>query len=256
MYNQTSRGPITRAFVRALLMTLHGAIVAAPAFADEGIEIAIPGQYLGADGIDSGDGWWGIYVDGNKCILKATTVSVSKTLNRFQKPGEEPTDVLISTPDPEMPLVIVRGSKPFRAGSLKASTWPKDGLSFLYPGEQRNVTISATAADAPYHVCALGLAQLPAGDSSIQFKNYDLWLTKGGSKDGQRQALVSNAEFDVFGTPYIIWTGDLDQDGRPDLIINKSFSEFQFRLVLFLSSKAGEGELVGLAAEWKARIDC
>lgn len=46
-------------------------------------------------------------------------------------------------------------------------------------------------------------------------------------------------------TDYLLWAGDLDGDGRADLILNHS--EEPVHAALYLSSLAKEGELVGLA---------
>lgn len=47
-----------------------------------------------------------------------------------------------------------------------------------------------------------------------------------------------------------IWSGDLDGDGRIDLIIDTSEHYNVFAPMLFLSTEAGEGEIVGAAASF------
>jgi hypothetical protein len=48
---------------------------------------------------------------------------------------------------------------------------------------------------------------------------------------------------------YIVFAGDLDHDGRLDLIANLSRHWNEWRPVLLLSTEAKNGELVGVAAE-------
>ena len=47
------------------------------------------------------------------------------------------------------------------------------------------------------------------------------------------------------------WAGDLDQDGKPDLIMTLTQKYSSLPTILFLSSKASAGDLVGRAAEYR-----
>jgi len=53
----------------------------------------------------------------------------------------------------------------------------------------------------------------------------------------------SNVAFGI-GAPTLLWVGDIDQDGNPDLLINLTTRYDQQAPTLFLSSEAGPGELV------------
>jgi hypothetical protein len=44
--------------------------------------------------------------------------------------------------------------------------------------------------------------------------------------------------------PSLLWMGDLDRDGRPDLVLEDSMSEIEAHYVLYLSSAALVHELV------------
>jgi hypothetical protein len=48
---------------------------------------------------------------------------------------------------------------------------------------------------------------------------------------------------------YLLWAGDLDGDGKPDLILNHG--EPGIQVALYLSSLAKDGELVGLAGRFQ-----
>lgn len=52
------------------------------------------------------------------------------------------------------------------------------------------------------------------------------------------------------------WIGDLNRDGRPDLLVDASFKYSVFRTRLYLSSLAGDGQLE--LAEWATttRVAC
>lgn len=71
------------------------------------------------------------------------------------------------------------------------------------------------------------------------------------------------------GSDYLLWAGDLDRDGQPDYLVNFLDEDTDDPLagrgyiVLYLSSysgtsRAGDDDLVGLAAEYQVsnRTDC
>ncbi len=74
-----------------------------------------------------------------------------------------------------------------------------------------------------------------------------------------RHNVLTELEFDMSRSPIfyslsstlpeVFWIGDLDGDDKPDLLMDMSRSEKSTKLTLYLSSAAGPGELVGLAAE-------
>jgi len=71
----------------------------------------------------------------------------------------------------------------------------------------------------------------------------------------QRQRLPGYGFSEIGGTgqlsrqDYLLWAGDLDGDGKPDLILNHG--EPGIQVALYLSSLAKEGELVGLAGRFQ-----
>lgn len=48
-----------------------------------------------------------------------------------------------------------------------------------------------------------------------------------------------------------MWAGDLERDGKVDVLVDVREHESNRHYILYLSSAAKEGELVGKAAEWK-----
>jgi hypothetical protein len=83
-----------------------------------------------------------------------------------------------------------------------------------------------------------------------EVRNYKLFLATEGSPestDPPEQTIVAMPSFnDQFVT--IRWIGDLDGDQKPDMLLDISQHYEEEVVVLYLSSKAAEGELVGAAA--------
>lgn len=244
-----------------LLMIIVGCslLMAAPTHADESPAIAIPGQYLDADSVKSGDGWWGLLQQGtsDQLTLEPTTVNMRPARNRFQGPTEEPSDVEFALPpNSSVPVIIVRGLTCLRPGRLKTAYWNYGRGEFLYPGQSKNITIEGEGTEMRFGVSAFGIAEEPTRESETRFRNYGLVLKRWSGEEILRQELLANLELGRYSFPQILWAGDLDRDGLPDLIVDQSTEEFKIHLVLYLSSKAGKGELVGRVVEWEARTDC
>lgn len=71
-----------------------------------------------------------------------------------------------------------------------------------------------------------------------------------------RQFLFATAAEGHYGgdtTPRVLWAGDLDGDGRADLLLSLPDDDCGFDDRLYLSSMAGPGQLVGLAARFAGR---
>ena len=85
-------------------------------------------------------------------------------------------------------------------------------------------------------------------DQYGQITDYQLTIT--GEKNGENieQIFLEEAGFDD-AMIHFIWAGDIDQDGFPDLYMDISHKYSFSNPALFLSSKAGENELLKLVAE-------
>jgi hypothetical protein len=65
--------------------------------------------------------------------------------------------------------------------------------------------------------------------------------------EGKRQLLDELGQCShMVSTEYLVWVGDLDQDGHPDYLIN--FADEVGEAKLYLSLEAGRGEIAGVAA--------
>ena len=87
-------------------------------------------------------------------------------------------------------------------------------------------------------------------DECGRVRNYKLLIT--GIKNGTsiEQIFLEQDHFDD-AMIQIIWTGDIDKDGFPDLYLDISHKYSFSNPALFLSSKAGDNELLKLVADIK-----
>tara|TARA_B110001450_G_scaffold205578_1_gene195529 strand:- start:136 stop:609 length:474 start_codon:yes stop_codon:yes gene_type:complete len=87
-------------------------------------------------------------------------------------------------------------------------------------------------------------------DECGRVRNYKLLIT--GIKNGTsiEQIFLEQDHFDD-AMIQIIWTGDIDKDGFPDLYLDISYKYSFSNPALFLSSKAGDNELLKLVADIK-----
>lgn len=219
-----------------------------------------PGWDLPGRNFKSGSGWWVLSCQGKKgCALAPTQLKV-QPLPYPQYDGPMlPGQFLMWSPMPA-PDEVVAVFKPIRALAgmrLKSgplTTWlhffqpsypqpPSMGtMEVLIPGvgavlRPRWVQSPLVVAAAPDALPPDPLVQL---ELRLGQQRQNLIELDTGTAPGGGVALFKPRD-------YLVWAGDLDGDGKLDLIINRGGGTVSTRLALFLSSLAQPGELVGLA---------
>ena len=172
------------------------------------------------------DGWFGLFETDSGQVLRKVSIELAESSYQ-PDPDERPEPFYIEFENPiGTPIFIFTSSAcHFREGLLEDATF-RDGRFEL-------------------------------GDSFlIRGQGYpDLWLKS--TKDGLTVAdqdviqVLTKTYSDYSKGTYIsiVWAGDLDRDGQLDFIlddIDDSYNRFYHKL--FLSSEAGEGDLVGEVA--------
>jgi hypothetical protein len=115
------------------------------------------------------------------------------------------------------------------------TTWERP--RFLYPGER----VPLRLGDQWFSLAAYGRAVPGAHDTFME--EYRLVLSHESTND----TIAAFERFGLEGHPEVRWAGDLDRDGRPDLLADLTTHYAGNRLVLFLSRGAGAGHLVRIA---------
>jgi len=213
---------------------------AATAAAVESPALLLPGEYpAGETGAKAGDTWLALVVDEERSALVATPVAVDAVADPVF--GDAPADRVAAPALGGQPLALLRGL-PLRAGDVvTVLAEPKDLardlplMMFLNSAEAYRLTLDCgpLKGDRTRERCALAFARGGQRQVLAQFEG-----TRVAS--GQRALGVDAA-------PALLWAGDVDRDGRLDLLLDLSDRYDLGATSLFLSTAAGAGELAGRA---------
>jgi hypothetical protein len=134
-----------------------------------------------------------------------------------------------------LPVVLIGGNINLKERKISGKSHE---YTFIQPG-------ASIFLNKEYGIQAFGNSRIyDRVTAEAQLYNYGLEMV-GQNK---RQRLFSHYDF-VGEGPYIYWQGYLDEDTIPDLLIDCSNHYNARRLVLFLSSKALDNEIVKPVAE-------
>jgi len=182
----------------------------------------------------TGEMWFGLFGDSLTLELRESRVTVtdSHTVGGLY-------DRFVTVDQPGSPLFLLRGltglsNRPV----LTVLSIP----TFIHPGESKGVKFDESMY---YSFTAFGEAVDETVD--VVINNYAIRL-----RQGRRSQVI--ASFDRIGSdkhPVILWAGDLDGDGKLDLLMDTATHYNLIESTLFLSSAAMSGNLVGQVASFK-----
>ena len=244
-------GIFTQFMVGAIALLV---VVSAPA--GDGVQIAISGFHAAADKIEPGEGWWGIFPAYGGWTLQPTTVTVEAVINPIDGDAIQKTATRIGISQKEdSTVILIRELPKASAGSLIALK-PEDATGRLRPGTRSSFNLKSLYTPDLTELFGTGHVELKPGERYTQIRDYELHLMILHGRNTEHQVLIKVPELEGEEGPNLVWAGDLDRDGKLDLIADLSAFYMDTDLALFLSSAAKEGELVGLVARWKARGNC
>lgn len=217
------------------------------------VHLLRPGTFHGAELADVEAGpWMGLYRTATGYHLAPTELE----LDRFRDTGAgdgpgERTGISVSARSTrDQPLLLVRGGTTWEAGPVRTALG-EGGL--LQPGERLGLDRGAGDVDL---LVAYGTVQADVIDpSSPVYEDYRLQLVAlDDGRPVRTQELAWSEAFDLTRVPSLWFAGDLDRDGRLDLVLDLAPEEGE-ELVLYLSSAAAPGELVAEVA-WRRNTGC
>lgn len=196
-----------------------------------------------------GEKWSALFRNGDLYQLADVTISVDSCRDQISDEPGQTTGRSIRIPGDRTPLVLVRGLRAFGPRPLKIETAARMGMPAggrgqapwkLPPGERFRLKLRRSQ----YDIAATGDydPSRPEGDRLVI--GYHLRIT---NPVGRVQDLAVPRRFGEDGVPSILWAGDLDRDGKLDLLIDLSRENVASR-ALFLSSQASGKRLMRLVA--------
>lgn len=190
----------------------------------------------------SGERWLALRNDGQTSSLVSVTVLVTRRAPNEMRP------VMVTVQEGFRPRFLLKGVTGLRTGPVRTVF---DGQMPLVP----NAIVHFATSDAKWndvHLQAMATDPVPERGTKILHKMYGIVLhVSGNARSAAQGSQTLGGYMENPGqTPSLIWAGDLDRDGRLDLLLDVQTVETGGALYrLYLSSLAKRGELVGLAAE-------
>ncbi len=192
-----------------------------------------------------GKNWLGLFKDDKGYVLRPTTLRVTTV----QDPVLDNQGVFSGrevTATEKDALFFITGMKPSAAGSIDTASFTRTTLA---AGKQLTYTFKGKE----YHIKAQG-DSVQASTGEYRYSRYG-WVASG-TKNGRKveQLVAEDSSFDD-SIYLLLWAGDLDRDGIPDLLLDLSNHYNVSRYVLLLSSHAEKGKLYKKVAVFEA-IGC
>lgn len=221
----------------------------------------IPGRSFRA-----GDGWWALVCE-SSCVLKPQRLNVRSGTHPDYDGPPLPSQLLSwsevggddSAPDTTRPIMLFKPIRSAAAMKLEAgpvTTWLHAGMG-RYPGSNlagnMETVIDLGGAEQALLLPRLMLTKKTA-ESTREVNPADQTLVFELRAYGKRQRLdvyqwdIEGAH-PLTGPEYLWWAGDLDGDGKLDLLM--SYANRGWNAVLYLSTRAGPDEIVGEAGRFQ-----
>jgi hypothetical protein len=234
-----------------VLLLLLGGILSAPSYAGDNTTMILSegGPYHGADiSAVSGADWFALYQTKNGFELRKVSIEVTTVKDEVLDSDNEQTGtkVTVKPESQQQNILLIKPQKSLTLTEGKVEGTLFDPGTTVYPDKSKRVKLN----EKIYALVASGKKSAQPVERAID--DYALRLTL--QKKSQR--LFSQKGFLGYdGPPKVIWAGDLDRDGKLDLILDLSTHYNSSALTLFLSSSAKGNLLVEPVAEF-FRMGC
>ncbi|WP_300662932.1 hypothetical protein [Fluviicola sp.] len=128
----------------------------------------------------------------------------------------------------------------------KHKIWPGEKMTFKYNGVSYQLR-------AKGDVISSYKAHTDTGEELFrEVKNYKLYIS---AENIPESLFLTEESFNDTFTE-LLFIGDIDRDGKPDIIVRSNRDYEEERAILFLSTEAGKGRAVGKAGEIAIQFDC
>lgn len=209
------------------------------------------------EGLTQGLEWYGVYMrDSFADELRRVQLRVAPVVDNDPNSLPYPT---LKTDQKQVSKFLLGTRTPLKpgfCGSLGAYdlgvTAYFDGkltpgsLLITYAGNE----IGDTTSRPSWFLAATGCGRLT--DTAMVVDDYRLYVMDNYPQPTVKQELTDFVKAQAGTVPAvsIVWYGDLDYDGRPDIVLDDCPEEMGCRYSLYLSSKARKGELLRKVCEY------
>ena len=206
----------------------------------QNFQLLLEHLYFG-DEIDqslSSSSWMGLFEENGTLVLKECEIEITSAFHPLVDNEGEQSGLEV-TSNPRGSRVLIYGVNPNdRLQSIGLS------LNVFDPGYKEQFEFLGSQ----YELRATGTVEKIQDGDVVSDYTLTLW------SDGTPQILGESDFFDE-AMFYALWAGDIDGDGKLDLLLDLSY-KYSFGLFsLFLSSRAEHGQLVKLASQHKVYYD-
>jgi len=192
-----------------------------------------------------GDQWLGLYATKTGFELRKTLVTIEAVEDAILDGPDEKTGKKISAPDNNV-LFLFQDIPNLNTG-VTLTTF--NGSHTMGLNASLNLRLSGpTQSMNSYWLSTSGTRD---GIEGIEGYSFNL-IQRDENGEEIAQTLIELDSAYEDGIPEVLWAGDLDRDGKLDLIADITDHYNVRHIVLYLSSYADDGELVGIAAELRA----
>lgn len=200
------------------------------------------GQFHGEEvTAKTGEHWLGLRIDGDRSTLLPYTLTIETVHDPLVDEKDQKTGAKVSVDLPLEPRFLVQGGNMLNEGPAKTvyEGGFEDGLTAKQP-------LSLKLGDVGYELKIIAQGKAEKCETERMLNNGQLILSSGE----RTQVLYTLEECGNDPTWYVIWAGDLDNDGKLDLYVSVNQHYNVSERKLFLSSLAAEKDLVHQAAEF------
>lgn len=219
-------------------------------FAEDTVQILRTGLWHGDQvSAESGPDWWGIFPEGDGFTLQQAPVTISAEFDAMMDQEGQATGKRVKVPQEAEPVLLVYGIKGLKEGRLN-TTKRRISENMVEPGQSIDLELTGDESHISTKLEISGSMITPEGQSDRLPEDFEFTLVRISGSRTVRQSLAKLPGI-TDGKPRLVWAGDLDRDGRVDVLLNTTDKYFVTHLVLYLSSAAKKGQLVGKVAEWR-----
>lgn len=214
-----------------------------------GLEILLPNQYRDWEGENPVNhltrDWIDLYQENGSYYLGKADFTIERGYSECSgdstKIIESNNRTLILINDPSLQSGKIKTVK-----LSKTKIWPGEKMLLKYNNNEYVLR-------AEGEILSSGKVYTDTGEEMFhQVKDYKLYISTGNSPE------TLFLEEESFNDTFVelLFAGDIDSDGKLDLIIQANRNYEEERAILFLSSKAGKNQVLKKSAEIAIQFDC